>query len=318
VRRVPRALRWLLSAAILVALYRSVPFTEVRAALAAVHPAAALAALVAAAATQASVVARLRELFAARGTAPDYRDLLRLHLESLWYKLLLPGGVLANLVVRFAKLRFVERDTSALASTVLVERWLATLGLAALGSGCWALDRPQLPTSFAVLWLGALLAVIAAGVVLFARPIARVGLRVTRALFPVGFAQRAERSFDALAALRALPGTARLRLAALAILPHVFGTVTFATLAAALGLTESVVTWGWIRAGVVLATMLPLTAAGLGVRELTLVYALGFYAVARADALALASLVFAVTVVAPAAIGGALEAERWLRGGEAA
>ncbi|MBW2716803.1 MAG: flippase-like domain-containing protein [Deltaproteobacteria bacterium] len=315
--RLPRGLRWLLSAAILAALYWSVPIAEVRAAVTGVSATALLAGLAASAATHASVVLRLRVLFAARGNAPRYGELLRLHLESLWYKLFLPGGVLANVVVRFAKLRAVERDASRLAPMVIVERWLATLGLAALGGLCWAIDRPSLPDSFAVFWLGALLAVTVTGVLLFAQPIARVALRITRAVFPAGFAERAERSFAALAELRALSAAAQLRLAVLAVLPHVFGTVAFAMLAAALGLTENVATWGWIRSGVILATMLPLSVAGLGVRDLTLVYVLGFYGVARADSLALASLVFAVTVVSPAVIGGVLEVARWLRRGKA-
>lgn len=311
--RLPRTLRWLLSAAILVALYWSVPLAEVSAALAGANPAPTLAGLAAAAATQASVVFRLRMLFAARGPAPRYRELLRLHLESLWYKLFVPGGALTSLVVRFAKLRAVERDASALAPTVLVERWLATVGLVVLGGTCWAIDRPRLLDSFAALWLGALLAILASGVLLFARPIAHVALRVVRTLLPAPFEERAKRGFAALAALRALPVADQLRLAALAVLPHIFGTIAFATLGAALGITESVVTWGWIRTVVILATMLPLSVAGLGVRELSLVYLLGFYAVVPADALALASLIFAVTVIAPATIGAALETARWLR-----
>jgi hypothetical protein len=316
VNRLPRSLRWLLSAAILAALYWSVPIAEVRAAVTRVSAAALLAGLAASAATHASVVLRLHVLFAARGNAPRYGELLRLHLESLWYRLFIPGGALANLAVRFAKLRAVERDASELAPLVIVERWLATLGLAALGGLCWAIDRPSLPDSFAVFWLGALFAIIVTGVLLFAQPTARLALRATHRYLPDAFAVRAERSFAALAALRALSVAAQLRLAVLAVLPHVFGTVAFATLAAALGLAENVATWGWVRSGVILATMLPLSVAGLGVRDLTLVYVLGLYGVARADSLALASLIFAVTVVAPAVIGGVLEVARWLRRGK--
>ncbi len=62
--------------------------------------------------------------------------------------------------------------------------------------------------------------------------------------------------------------------------------------------------------------MLPLSLAGLGIRDVTLVVLLGFYGVADDVSLSLALLVFAVTVLLPSALGAGLEARlAWHRRG---
>jgi hypothetical protein len=72
-------------------------------------------------------------------------------------------------------------------------------------------------------------------------------------------------------------------------------------------------TIGWTRSAAVLVTVLPVSLAGLGLREGAFVLLLAPYAVAPADALAYSLLAFATTVLAVGLIGGAIEAFRLLR-----
>ena len=60
---------------------------------------------------------------------------------------------------------------------------------------------------------------------------------------------------------------------------------------------------GWVRSIVQLVTVLPISIGGLGVREGALVLTLAWFGVADHDALALAILVFATTILAPGFVG---------------
>jgi len=87
----------------------------------------------------------------------------------------------------------------------------------------------------------------------------------------------------------------------------------YAVLGAGLGMSVSFAAMGWVRSVVVLITVLPISIGGLGVREGALVFTLQAYGVASHEALALAILIFATTILAPGLLGGILEAIRSLR-----
>jgi uncharacterized membrane protein YbhN (UPF0104 family) len=89
----------------------------------------------------------------------------------------------------------------------------------------------------------------------------------------------------------------------LSIVPHLFETAAFVVLGSALGIILDFSTWGWVRPTVVLMTMLPLSFAGLGVREVSLIVLLATYDVPAEQAVALAVSLFAISVLLPAVPG---------------
>jgi hypothetical protein len=97
---------------------------------------------------------------------------------------------------------------------------------------------------------------------------------------------------------------------ALTIAATLLGIVATWWLAVALQLPVPFVTLAWVRSVVMLLAMLPVTISGLGVREGALVALLAPYGVLGPDALALALLVFGVTVAAVGVVGGVVEAAR--------
>lgn len=98
------------------------------------------------------------------------------------------------------------------------------------------------------------------------------------------------------------------------MLAHLFGTAAYFCLAGALELEIGFAAIGWVRAAMVLATLLPVSIAGLGLREAAAVLLLAPHAIGDAAALAFALLVFAVSELAVSTLGGLLEAVRFASG----
>ena len=100
----------------------------------------------------------------------------------------------------------------------------------------------------------------------------------------------------------------------LSVLIHWITTVAFAFLGWSLGMHLALIEFGWIRSCWLLLAMLPITIAGLGMREGSLLYFMGPYGVGGPQIIALACLRLATSLTI-AAIGGLLELRylRWRR-----
>ena len=105
----------------------------------------------------------------------------------------------------------------------------------------------------------------------------------------------------------------------LSIAHEILGTGVMWAFAQALGLELEFATIAWMRVAVQLVLILPLSIAGLGVREFTLVGLTTAYGIAPAAAVAWSLVIFAGAVAA-ALLGGAIEASTFWRrrGAEAA
>jgi uncharacterized membrane protein YbhN (UPF0104 family) len=118
---------------------------------------------------------------------------------------------------------------------------------------------------------------------------------------------------DALGRSRRLPRALLAQVFLLGVVVHLMGVVAFGLVALALELDLSLLTIGWTRSAAVLVTVLPVSLAGLGLREGAFVLLLAPYGIAAADALSYSLLAFAATVLAFGLIGGVIEAFRLLR-----
>lgn len=91
---------------------------------------------------------------------------------------------------------------------------------------------------------------------------------------------------------------------------QVFSILMTLVLASHFGLSVAFIDWCWIWAVLSLVLLLPITIAGLGLREGTLVGILGLLGVLPAQALALSLSLFAVQIII-AMFGGLIEFYRW-------
>jgi len=107
---------------------------------------------------------------------------------------------------------------------------------------------------------------------------------------PIVIQEKLGKVIRAVRQFRTLTHTSKLKIIGLELLLHLIGALVFYLFALSLGLPLSLLNIAWIRACVVLATMLPISIAGLGVREVTLAVILTPFGVTLEEAMALAIL----------------------------
>lgn len=264
---------------------------------------------------------RLREFVASTGYRAPLWSVVRVDLASRFYPLFVPGGNITGGAVRILRLRDLEVPATIASASVVRDRVDATLFLTLVGGFFFTLEAgagPDLP-------LYAFLAVI--GVVLLAAPFVLESpaarwlddrVEATGEVFRESswVATVGEKLRDFWSAVR-LTGSMdlpkHLALAALSIGIHLIGTAAYAFLAMSVGIELSFAQMGWIRAAVMMVTMIPVSLGGVGVREAGFVLLLAPLGVPRGDALALSVLVFAVTVLSFGLLGAVSEGtlSRW-------
>ncbi|MFB3909240.1 MAG: lysylphosphatidylglycerol synthase transmembrane domain-containing protein [Candidatus Eisenbacteria bacterium] len=291
------------AAAILILLARRI---DLRASLEALRGAASLPVVLALLlGFLAQLLVTLRLLVLARGQAlaSSFGRLLEINLSAVFYGLFLPGSNLAGTAVRFARIARAERRSAATAVALLADRMIATASLGAVGVLFWTIDRaPGSGSSAAFLALGT------AALLLLLLPLFRPGIVEPLARRLPARLPLLSRFREPLTAYGKLAPARIVAIAIPSLTAHLAGILAFVLLARALGMEVSALRLGWIRSLVVFSTMLPLTIAGFGVREATVVVLLGAAGVPETTALAYSFLVFAVTVLPIGFAGGWLEA----------
>ena len=303
-RRWPVWARLVLAGGLLAVVLDRIPVSEVIEPLGRVVPAFFLAALILSLINRYVAAHRTALLARAQGLPLKARELCEISLTTSFYGLVLPG-VLAGGAVRWYKLSRAGGSSTGALSVIALDRFLDTLTLVALGSLLWSLDA-------------ATRSVPAVGVALFALLCLLIPLYAATVLLPFprnalegGGRLRSLLSslMGRLGAFRELPVSSHASLLAISVLRELSGILVYWWLARALGLEVSFISIGWIRAALLLLTLLPLSFAGLGVREVSLIFLLAPCGIAAGDALGLSVLVF-LGVLWVAAIGGLLEARR--------
>lgn len=246
---------------------------------------------------------RLRHLLVMQDILLRFRQVYFISLSAVFYGLLVPGGTVAAFVARFVQLSkagSIERIGAAL----VVDRVMATVTLLAIGAGAIAFDQAE------PLWAGIIIAAIlgGAGVFLFMKPALawlqarvdgmesdesagrwrRLWVRISGALLNYSSASRAD----------------VLGVVATSLTAHALGCLMYYAIAVGIGFDISFLTICWIRSGMILSTMIPVSVAGLGLRELTAVGLFVPLGYAQAQAVGYAILIFLVKPVMVGIIGG--------------
>ena len=309
--------RWLvalvraaIALAIFAYLFRQISPASVVDALASAAPGPLVAAFLCALLGQLVIADRLRRLVQALGMRLSTLSLLQINLATVFYGLILPAGNVTGIIARFYRMSRQEQNYAGVAIGLAFERMVATLTLCLVGMVFWLIDWPS-PWPALALMLGALGALLLLHAALFSTaPPLLAGLRGRLNRFWPG---RLASLRAALRESRSLSRDVVAKVFALGILTHGLGVVAFSLVAGALSLDLSIATIGWTRSAAVLVAILPISVAGLGVREGAMVILLAPYGIAAADALTFSLLAFATTVLAVGLLGGLIEAIRFLR-----
>ena len=227
-------------------------------------------------------------------------------LSAMFYGLVIPGGTVAAFALRFVQLSRNAR-VEPVAAALVVDRVIATMFLVVIGTMAIAIDQAE------PLWAGVIVAGTISGAGIFAfgwrssmwviegfddvknngssNRLRRFGVRTSRAFLNYSTAGGGE----------------VLIVLATSLLTHLWGCLAYYAIAIGMGLDIPFLSICWIRSGMILSAMVPVSVAGLGLREIAaigLLVPLGF---AEAQAVGFSIVVFLSMPVIIGLIGGFVE-----------
>lgn len=291
-------LRWMVAVGLLAALVYAVPFRDVARALARADLCWSAFATGLFFAAHGAHAVRLNLLLRALGLRWTWLDVAHFHFTSLAYALVLPGGAVTGTAVRLYRISQGGRDLGAAGAGLLLDRLVATLTLGVSGLlgamiGDFASD-PLIVFALLTLSLGA------GGALMLALSGAPRLARIAEWMARRGIT-------------RAAPLRPTLYACALSLGIHGFGILAFVFAARALEVPAHFAEMAYARAAMIVAAMLPISVAGLGVREGAALFVLGALGVAPERALAFSLMTFFLGWMIPAGVGALVEAITQIR-----
>ncbi len=242
--------------------------------------------------------------------------ILKTLFSTSFYSLLMPGAIAGGAATWMKYVHHGAQSGPALAA-IVVNRLTEIMTVVICGLAYWIVDH-RLDGAPAALFLGCAVTMLAVLYVLllgrahyFSRLVEFAGsARGVRGSWAYG---RLESFAGHIARMRELPRRAIAMVLAVCLVQDLLGVAAMSMLAHSLDLGLGFFTVAWMRAASYSLTLLPLSIAGLGVRDSALVVLSAPYGVEATAAVAWSSLVFTGLVVA-ALGGGLLEARAlWLR-----
>lgn len=230
-------------------------------------------------------------------------------LSAVFYGLIVPGGTVAAFAVRFIQLSR-EARVESVAAALITDRVIATIFLIAIGIIAISLDRADPLLAGAI----ATVAALAVGTLVFGRQLLlRMWNRLksdSSRLLPVKLHDYASRVSNAFVKYSAADSRQITTIGASTLLAHLCGCLVYYTVAKSLDLNLTLLTVCWIRSGMILSTMIPISVGGLGVREVAAIVLLATLGIGEAQAVGFSILIFLVTPVIVGLIGGSAELYR--------
>ena len=300
---VKTGVRYVFSASVFTLILYLFDANDVLATIASAHVASVVIAVGFALGAQFFTAIRLKLLLVLQDITLSLRQVFFVGLSAIFYGLVIPGGTVAAFAVRFARLSRDSRVEPVVAALV-VDRVIATVFLIVVGVTAIALDQAE------PLWLGIIIAgiIFGAGVFTFGRRssvwmIDRLDKIVSKELSN-RLRRFGVRIGSAFLNYSTVGGGKVLIVLTISLLAHLCGCLAYYAIAAGMGLEISFLSVCWIRSGMILSTMIPISVAGLGLREIAaigLLVPLGF---GEAQAIGFAIVIFLATPVIVGLIGG--------------
>jgi uncharacterized membrane protein YbhN (UPF0104 family) len=220
--------------------------------------------------------------------------LIHLHLSTSLYSLLLPGQIPAEVAKAIRLVRYGGTRTQV-TFALMLDKATGLVGLVALGGVCLALSPPRdfaidLNVRLSIPWLAAGSALVLAGVA------GAIGVLRPQA---AGFARWLTSHLrDPSSGRIAVPGVRAIVTAVFLGVVFQLGLVLSGWLTAlAVGVRVSPIVLGWMHLAIAVAALVPITVAGIGVREGAAIALLSLYGVQTRDAAAISVVLLALELV---------------------
>jgi len=258
------------------------------------------------------VADRLRRLCDAHGHNWSTFDIFQINLATRFYGFL-PGGNFTGIAIRFYRLTGEHKHYLGTAVALFYDRVVATISMCALGAVFWLIERPSGSWQALLAILAATVVMLMGVVILFGQNPGRLVIGI-RAMISRIIGVRLKTLRQAVRESRSLSTGQTLTVYSLSIASHLMGVIGYYLLSESLGLELSFTTIGWVRTAMILATMIPVSVLGLGLREGAALMLLTAYpGVENSDAMAFSFLVLIVTTLLVGLVGGLIEAKRMLQ-----
>lgn len=304
------AVRVAVAAAVLAVLFHFVPTGAVLATLGALDPAYLAAGILLQFGLRAVATLRIKVVTDSQSMDLSHSALWRILLTTHFYSMLLPGPLGGGGATWIKYVRHGATHSAA-AAAILLNRGVALLVMLSVGSFAWLVDsgRARLWPAAALSSAGLLALVLTRG--------RRAPPRVPPQTAPRSrFTRWTGELIRRLLLFSRIPGRGKLLLLTSSVLFELVGAVAIWCFAMAIGLELRLLTTMWIWTGLHLVLLLPLSIAGLGLREAGLVGLCALIGVPSATAVAWSLTIFFGSLIV-AAVGGLIEsrsvADRVLR-----
>lgn len=310
----PSWLRWLracIGIVILVGLFFYVPVNDIWLAVSQTYWPYVLAAACTTMLMQWVVADRLRRLCHAHGHDWSTSDIFQINLSTRFYGFL-PGGNFTGIAIRFYRLTGDHRHYLGTAVALFYDRVVATVTMCGVGAVFWLIERPSNSWQALGAIVAAMVVMSLALTILFGQSPGPFVIRL-RTLISRIVGVRLKTLRNAVRESRTLSKSQSVTIYTLSVGAHLIGVIGYFLLSEAMGLDLSFTTLGWVRTAMILATMIPVSVLGLGLREGAALMLLTAYpGVGEGEAVAFSFLVLVVTTLLVGLVGGLIEAKRML------
>ena len=242
--------------------------------------------------------------------------IFEINVVSIFYSTFLPGD-LAGGAVRWYRMAKPGGHRAEAFAAIVFERLIDTVVLVLFGIIFWFWNAPPFGSPALDGIMLTLLVLLVGGTAFGLSPAASTLVRATGALIPwlrarEVFLEKSEKVLVSVRMFRRLSPGGMALLATLTVMRHVLSVLLLVCFAISLGIVIEFSALGWIRSFVNIVTMIPVSFAGLGIREGSLVMALQPYGVTGSQAVALSLFMFSLHL-AFAVAGGLVEVVNLLR-----
>lgn len=304
--------KYAFSLSVLAAILYLIGATDIFSAVSGANPWMVIVAISLAFFSQVLSAARLTQLVQLQQMSLTLLRVLLIGLSAVFYGLLIPGGSVAAFAMRFIQLSR-EAQVESVAAALIMDRVIATVFLIAIGIVAISFDRAE-PFSAVAVAIGTFLTV---GVFMYRRRFLRRMLdwleNASNRDVSTKFRDYAKRIGRAFFKYLEADGRQISIIAGATLLAHLCGCLVYFTIANSLDLNIALLSICWIRSGIILATMIPVSAAGVGLREVAAITLLVPIGIDEAHAVGFSLLILIVTPLSVGLIGGVAELYRVIR-----
>jgi glycosyltransferase 2 family protein len=249
---------------------------------------------------------RLKLLTDGQGMSLSIYQIFKINISTTFYRLFLPGAFSAS-AVRFYKLSSFDKKRAETLAALAVDRMINVIALCMVGLIFWLLYLPSDSNYIALSMSLILSGLIFSGFIIYFHKGAGTAVKILDALNIDYIASRVKKVFFALNRFGNLSLRSVSIIFTVSIIMQMLGIGVYCLLAKSLGIEVSFLAMGWIRCVVVLISMIPISIAGLGIREGSFILLFRPFGILDEEALAFSLLVFTVNVVLVGLIGGLIE-----------